>query len=304
MRLNYFYFGLLILISMGCSTSQIDNKSAIKKNPTIDFQGHRGCRGLMPENTIPAFKKALDFGVETLEMDVVITKDKEVILSHEPWFSHEICLDPNGEEIAQEEETVHRIYEMTYEETKAYDAGLKPHPRFPEQKKLEVSKPLLSDVIKESEYYAEQLERSRPFYNIETKCRPEGDSTYHPAPEEFVDLVVAVIQKHGIEDRAIIQSFDIRTLQVAKSKYPKIKLALLIENLKSPEKNIETLGFTPDIYSPNYTLVNDKLISFSKEKGMKVIPWTVNETSEMEKLIALGVDGIITDFPDRIPSGY
>jgi glycerophosphoryl diester phosphodiesterase len=304
MRLTYFCFGLLVVISMGCTNSKIENKSAIKETPTIDFQGHRGCRGLMPENTIPAFKKALDLGVETLEMDVVITHDKKVILSHEPWFSHEIALKPDGGEISLDEETSHRIYAMNYDETKAYDVGLKPHPRFPEQKKISINKPLLTDVIKQSEYYAVQLGRSAPFYNIETKCRPEGDSIFHPAPEEFVDLLVGVIQESGIEDRVIVQSFDIRTLQTAKSKYPDIKLALLIENSKSPQENIETLGFTPDIYSPDYALVDDELISFSKEKGMKVIPWTVNETEEMEKLIALGVDGIITDFPDRIPSGY
>lgn len=113
----------------------------------FDKQGHRGCRGLMPENTIPAMLKALDLGVTTLEMDVVITKDKKVILSHEPWFGREITTKPDGSFIGDREERKYNLYWMTFEETKAFDVGMKTNPRFPTQEKMKVTKPLLSDVI-------------------------------------------------------------------------------------------------------------------------------------------------------------
>ncbi|MGB6035695.1 MAG: glycerophosphodiester phosphodiesterase [Cryomorphaceae bacterium] len=273
-----------------------------ESNKKLDFQGHRGCRGLMPENTIPAFEKALDLGVTTLEMDVVITKDNKVLLSHEPWFSHEIAIDPNGTSISEEDERNHRIYEMSYEDTQAYDVGMKAHPRFPDQEKIKAKKPLLSDVIIFAEAHAKETSRPLPYYNIETKSLPAGDGIFHPEPEKFVDLLMAVINEGGASDRTTIQSFDVRTLQVAKTKYPKMKLVLLVENTETPEQNLQSLGFTPDIYSPDYALVDDDLISFAKEKGMKIIPWTVNEREEMNELIDMGVDGLITDYPNRLPT--
>jgi glycerophosphoryl diester phosphodiesterase len=300
--LPYFLFCTFVL---ACSESTIENTTEVEKNVSyknLDFQGHRGCRGLLPENTISAFKKALDLGVNTLEMDVVITKDKRVILSHEPWFSHEIALDPDGHPISSDAEKSHRIYAMSYEETKSYDVGTKPHPRFPNQEKFKAFKPLLIDVINESEAYAAKEGRPLPFYNIETKSLPAGDGIFHPEPEEFIDLLVAVIKHANIQDRTTIQSFDVRTLQVAKAKYPDMKLVLLVENDETPAQNLQKLGFTPDIYSPDYVLVDAALIAFAQQKDMKVIPWTVNERQEMESLIALGVDGLITDYPDRLPN--
>jgi glycerophosphoryl diester phosphodiesterase len=300
--LPYLFF---CTFALACSESNIENTSKVKEsesNGKLDFQGHRGCRGLLPENTIPAFQKALDLGVTTLEMDVVITKDKKVILSHEPWFSHEIALDPEGNSITLEDEKNHRIYGLTYKETQAYDVGKKAHPRFPDQAKFKAKKPLLSDVIAFAEAHAKETSRPLPYYNIETKSLPVGDGLFHPEPEEFVDLLVAAIKNGGIAERTTIQSFDVRTLQVAKRKYPELKLVLLIENTETPAQNLQTLGFTPDIYSPDYALVDDALIAFAKQKEMKVIPWTVNEREEMDRMISMGVDGLITDYPDRLPS--
>jgi len=300
--LPYLFF---CTFAFACSESTSENTSEVKESESkkkLDFQGHRGCRGLLPENTIPAFEKALDLGVTTLEMDVVITKDKKVILSHEPWFSHEIALDPNGAPISEEDEKNHRIYGMSYEETQAYDVGMKPHPRFPDQEKIKAEKPLLSDVIAFAEAHAKRSSRPLPYYNIETKSLPIGDDLFHPEPEEFVDLLMTVIGGADVSERTFIQSFDVRTLQVTKTKYSKMKLVLLVENTETPEQNLQSLGFTPDIYSPDYALVDDDLISFAKEKGMKIIPWTVNEHEEMNELIDMGVDGLITDYPDRLPA--
>ena len=127
----------------------------------FDKQGHRGCRGLMPENTVPAMIRAIDLGVSTLEMDVVITKDRNVILSHEPWFGAEITTKPDGTYMGDREERKFNIYWMTWEQTKTFDVGLKPHPRFPSQEKFAVTKPLLSEVF--DSIKATMMTRRRPF---------------------------------------------------------------------------------------------------------------------------------------------
>ncbi|MEO8794298.1 MAG: glycerophosphodiester phosphodiesterase [Daejeonella sp.] len=264
----------------------------------IDIQGHRGCRGLMPENTVPAMLNALQLNVTTLEMDVVITSDKQVILSHEPFFSHEISLKPNSEPITEAEEKSFNIYKMTYDQTQTFDVGLKKHPRFPEQKKLAITKPLLSAVIDSAESFVSKNGLKKPFYNIEIKSAKEGDFIFHPAPEEYVKLVMKVIQEKNISDRVIIQSFDIRSLKIMHQNYPGIKTALLVEDNADIKSQLKNLGFKPDIYSPDYNLLNLKMIKYCHKKGIKVIPWTVNTISEMTNLIRLGVDGLITDYPD------
>jgi glycerophosphoryl diester phosphodiesterase len=266
----------------------------------FDKQGHRGCRGLMPENTIPAMLEALSLGVTTLEMDVVITKDKKVVLSHEPWFESEITTKPDGTFIPASDAMKYNIYQMDYEEIKKYDVGMKPHPRFPKQAKIKVYKPLLKDLLDSITNYMMTRRRPFPFFNIETKCSPAGDAIYHPKPEEFVELLMAVIKEKGIEDRVIIQSFDFRTLQYINKKYPAIKTAALVE--ATDKRNIETLvkdlGFTPSIYSPAYQLVNNSVMTACHSKNIKVIPWTVNEKAKIEELKKMGVDGVITDYPD------
>jgi glycerophosphoryl diester phosphodiesterase len=266
----------------------------------FDKQGHRGCRGLMPENTFPAMKTALDLGVTTLEMDVVITKDKKVILSHEPFFNHEISTKPDGSLVKEAEESSLNIYKMDYEEVKNYDVGMKPHPRFLQQQKLKVYKPLLSDLLDSVQQYMTTGKRALPFFNIETKTSPSTDNIYHPEPAEFVDLLMAVIKEKGIEDRVIIQSFDFRTLQYLHKNYPAIKTAMLIEDFdeRGLKDQVKALGFTPTIYSPDFKMVNEELVKRCHEQNIKVIPWTVNDKVNMERLKAMGVDGIISDYPN------
>ncbi|MDX2049235.1 MAG: glycerophosphodiester phosphodiesterase [Chitinophagaceae bacterium] len=271
----------------------------------FDVQGHRGCRGLMPENTIPAMIKALQLGVTTLEMDAVITKDKQVIVSHEPFFGWEISTTPDGKTFSFKEEKNYNIYRMNYDEVRQWDVGLKPHPRFPQQQKIKAYKPLLAEVIDSAEQYIKASSLQPVDYNIETKSDDATDNTFHPAPEEFVDLLIGVIREKKIEKRVIIQSFDIRTLQVMHRKHPKIRTALLIEGFnKSPiQENLNKLGFTPAIYSPEFLLVNEEMVKFCHEKGMLLIPWTVNDRKNIDRLIQSGVDGIITDYPDLISPG-
>jgi glycerophosphoryl diester phosphodiesterase len=288
---------LILALVIACHVAQKTEQAVL---PAFDKEGHRGCRGLMPENTLPAMLSALDMNVTTLEMDVVITKDEQVILSHEPFFNHEITTKPNGEYVNEQEEKGLNIYTMSFPETQKFDVGLKPHPRFPRQQKLKAKKPLLSEVIDNVEASVKLKGISKVFYNIETKCSPFTDNTYHPAPELFVELVMNVIQKKKISDRTIIQSFDFRTLKIVNQKYPHVRTAALIEDFdKRPlEKHLEELGYTPAIYSPAYSLVTKELVDKCHQHKMKIIPWTVNDKSMIDQLKSLGVDGIITDYPD------
>ena len=282
------------------------------QNPKFDVQGHRGARGLMPENTIPAFLLALDSGVTTLEMDLVITKDKQVIVSHEPWMSAAYCLDPSGREIKEKDEKKYNIFRMDYEQVKQWDCGSKVNSRFPEQKKMKASKPLLSEVIVAVENHIKNFTKYEVDYNIEVKSEAETDGKFHPKPEEFSDLTYRLIDQYLPWDRVIIQSFDLRVLRYWHKKYPDVKLALLIDNLKTITENMNELGFAPDIYSPDYklldknevTTVHSRTPSRELKPGQKigkvrVIPWTVNDEKEMTELKEMGVDGIITDYPDR-----
>ena len=267
---------------------------------TIDVQGHRGCRGIMPENTVQGFIKALSLGVTTLEMDVVISKDKHVVVSHEPYFAHEISTSPSGEEIPKGTDNEHNIYQLTYDEIRQYDVGLRGHSGFPRQEKVDAYKPLLSEVIRKSEEYVAEHGLKRPIYNIEIKRNPEGDGIFNPPVDEFVQLVVERISDHAIADRVCVQSFDVESLQEVKRMAPELTLALLIANTNSFEKNIESLGFEPDVYSPFFGLVTEDLVKACRKRGMRVIPWTVNEEKDMRKMIELDVDGIITDYPEEL----
>jgi glycerophosphoryl diester phosphodiesterase len=288
---------LLILLMNFSLVSLAQSSSNMEQ---LDKQGHRGCRGLYPENTIPGFLKAIDLGVTTLEMDLVITKDKKVILSHEPFFNHEITTLPNGEYVSESNERELNIYKMLYSEVKKYDVGQKAHPRFLQQQKIKANKPLLTEVIDSVEMHAKTNNKQPLFYNIETKIQPQTDNVYHPEPQEFVDLIMAVILEKKIQNRVIVQSFDSRSLQYLHQKYPSIKTALLVEafDKKSFEKQIEDLGFTPTIYSPAQELVDLNLVQECRSKKIKLIPWTVNDLETIRRFVALGVDGIITDYPN------
>lgn len=292
-------FAAIIFICSGACSSHI-NPSFTPLNKTPDLQGHRGCRGLMPENTIPAFIKALQLNVTTLEMDAIITKDGEVIISHEPFFNHEITTKPNGDTVAEAEERSLNIYTMNYDSVMKYDVGIKPHPRFPQQQKMHAIKPRLKDVIDTAESYCLTHKRKPVYYNIETKSLPEGDNIYHPLPGPFVEAIVQVIKEKHIEERVIIQSFDIRTLQYLHQHYPAMQTALLVEEEDTTTfaQQIKGLGFIPAIYSPAYQLVTPLLVQQCHAMNIKLIPWTVNDKEKMKYLLKLGVDGLISDYPD------
>ena len=275
-------------------------QSSSNQLPAFDKQGHRGCRGLMPENTVAAMLNAIDLGVTTLEMDIIITKDRQPVLSHEPFFNHEITTKTDGSYITEAEEKSLNIYKINYSEVKNFDVGQKPHPRFLNQQKVKAVKPLLVDLIDSVEAYCKNKNLPLPFYNIETKTQPLTDNIYHPGPAEFVDLLMNVIILKGIEGRVTIQSFDFRTLQHLHQKFPDINTAMLIGDFdnRTLEEQIKSLGFVPTIYSPEFSLVDQALIKDCHDKGLKIIPWTVNAKDEITRLKSIGVDGIITDYPN------
>jgi glycerophosphoryl diester phosphodiesterase len=266
----------------------------------FDLQGHRGARGLVPENTIPAFRRALELGVTTLEMDVVVSADGVVVVSHEPWMARAKCLAPDGAPIPADEARAHRIYEMPYERIAAYDCGRRLED-FPEQEAVSAPKPRLRDVLEMAETYVDTHDRGPVFYNIETKSRPDWDDTLHPEPEAFVRRVLAVVTAAGVAPRTTIQSFDPRTLEAAHRQNATVRTALLVGTAGNQglDDNLATLSFVPDIYSPNAELVDSALVSAVHDRALALIPWTVNDPDAMARLVRLGVDGLITDYPDR-----
>lgn len=290
---------ILAMCLLGCKAKQ--EKQTVQLLPgeiqtpfNFDLQGHRGARGLYPENSLVAFEKAIELGINTLELDVVVTKDHQILVSHDPFFNHIICLDSLGNTINKEAELNLNIYQTTYSQVQQFDCGSIKHPQFPEQTNSTISKPLLLDVIVQSELLSDQ----KINYNIEIKSTPEGDNKYHPTPQVFADLFIKTILGRVPMERLTIQSFDFRVLRYIHQAYPDYKLTALVYK-DSVKTNLDALGFIPDSYSPEHTLLTAEIVTELQAKGMKVIPWTINEASRMKTVLGWGVDGIITDYPDR-----
>lgn len=267
--------------------------------PNFDWQGHRGARGLVPENSIPAFLKALEYPyVTTLELDLAVSKDHQLIVSHEPWFNPSICRLPNGDSIRRNEETRHLIYQMDVATIRTYDCGSLGNPRFPEQQKQRTHKPTLRELVETVR--AQRPDRATTIqWNIEIKSNPDWDGLRHPPIDSFAQLVLDELTALDLLTKANVQSFDVRPLQYLHQKAPTLRLALLVENVRGLHFNLDRLGFKPDIYSPYFHLITRKTVRRCHQKGIKIIPWTVNDTRDMQGLVRMGVDGIITDYPDR-----
>jgi len=263
----------------------------------IDIQGHRGARGLYPENTLRGFTEAVKLGVNTLELDIVISADKQVVVSHEAWMNEDFCSLPDGTRV--ENGKKYNLFQMTYAEIKMFDCGKRGNPEFPNQEAIPSYKPLLSEVITTIENYTRENNLAPINYNIELKSEPE-DNLFNPPAEIFVDLVTSEIKKYHLGHRINIQSFDVRLLKEMRKKDPVMKIGLLVENKDSLGTNLSQLGFLPGTYSPEFVLVDTALVEEVHRFGMKIVPWTVNEKKDMEKFLSMGVDGIISDYPDRL----
>lgn len=269
------------------------------QKPVLEIQGHRGCRGLMPENTLVGFVHAVDLGVRVLELDVCISADSQVVVSHEPWLSREICLPHEMMNQNEEREPLELKFfsRITYGHIASYDCGSKGHPNFPQQQKQFAQKPLLRDVFLVMEEKAGEL--GYPIrYNIELKSRPEWDGVKQPGPEQSLPLLLAEIERAELSDVVSIQSFDYRALRLLHELRPDLPVVQLVEENPLLAVELKRLGFKPDVYSPWHKLVTRAMVRSAHRKGIRVIPWTVNEAADMQRLAAMGVDGLITDYPN------
>jgi len=300
--------GAIFLGSCGNSApeEQPSDEDMTSQDPTtegpvgLEIQGHRGCRGLLPENTVPGFVLAIREGADVLEMDLCIAGDGSVIVSHEPWMSHEICSTPDGQRISAELERSHNLHKLTAAQIKTYDCGTALHPRFPEQRKLPAHKPTLAEVVKVTETVPLLDRPGRIRYNMEIKHSIELEPQFCPDPTTFVQKVLAEVNRLGIADRTCIQSFSAPVMEEVHKQAPDMTTAWLIESEGAVKDQLNLLTFTPDIYSPHWALIDAEDVRFLQEAGIRVIPWTVNEPEDLLTVMEMGVDGMITDYPDRL----
>ena len=291
-------FCLFTLFFATCHPPQYNAQS--KPKQAFDWQGHRGARGLLPENTIPAFIKALDLGVTTLELDLAVSKDSQLIISHEPFLNPDICQNADNSRLNKKEAEKKRIWLMTADEVRKYDCGSLGNPRFLTQQRMRVFKPTLAEMVDAVKTYCKEKNRPLPYFNIEIKSMPAWDEKFTPSVKTFAQLTLASIKQLKIYEKACIQSFDVRALEAIHQLDPQITTALLIETQGTIEANLTKISFKPSIYSPDFKLVDKNVVDFCHSKNIRIIPWTVNEVMDMKNMIKLGVDGMITDYPDRI----
>lgn len=296
---------LVCLIFAGFRSCKSNSEKEQETRPValvsaVQVQGHRGDRGNFPENSIPGFISAVKKGVDVIELDVVISQDTLVVVSHEPYMASLFASSLTGDSIKKANERSYNIYEMSYDSIRKFDVGSRGNRLFPDQVKMSTYKPLLSEVIDSVETYLTANGLPQVKYNIEIKSVEFEYGKYQPQPEEYVDIVMEIIKEKGIEERINIQSFDPAILNWMHQKYPETEIAYLVSN-GGIDQNLALLDFTPEIYSPNFRLVkNEQFVDSIRSMKMEIIPWTVNEKEDIQMMIDLKVDGIITDYPERV----
>lgn len=261
--------------------------------------GHRGCRGLYPENTLISFIEAIKMGVHAIELDVVVSGDGKIVVSHEPFMSQTTCLKPDGQALTEEEDKVYNLYEMTYDEIKTFDCGLKTHPKFPNQKSIAAHKPLLSETIEACDAFAASI-KSSVEYIIEIKSNAAYYGELYPNPKDYVNAIVNTLDDYQIYDRIVLKSFDVAVLNEFKKRRPQQKVSLLINREESIKDKLQELKFTPEILGTYFELLDKDIVTHYKSKGFKIYPWTINELADIQRIMSYGVDGIITDYPNRV----
>jgi glycerophosphoryl diester phosphodiesterase len=270
------------------------------KRPEV--HGHRGCRGLLPENTLPAFLHALELGVDVLELDVVISADQQVVISHEPWLAARLGRGPAGERLSLEREQEHNLYHLPYATIQQCVVGEWPHPDFAAQQPHATYRPLLREMLATVEAACLRLGRPAVGYSVELKSTPAGDDVFHPTPARFVELVTAELHAAAVQARTTLLSFDARILQAARQLVPGQALCLLTEVPTSAAELFGQLGFVPDVFGPDYRLLSPALVQelSATYPQLRLVPWTVNELPAMQQAAQWGVSGITTDYPDRL----
>lgn len=280
-----FAFFLMLLALASC-----------RPKPSIDVQAHRGGAGLMPENTIAAMKNALDLGVNTLEFDLHLSADGQVVVSHDSYFHERYSTRPDGS-LVQEEDSREFLYTMPYDSIAKYDVGLRPVDRWPGQVKMAAVKPLASELIDFAESYAKKPVN----YNIEIKSWPgEGEGTLWPEYRVFCDTCIPLLLSKQLGDRLTVQSFDVRALNYMHAKWPELILSYLTEDYDGGdiETLLDRLDFVPRWWSPESSVVTRENVTWCHAHGIGVVPWTVDDPAEMRRLVDCGVEAIISNYPD------
>jgi glycerophosphoryl diester phosphodiesterase len=286
----------------------------------FDLQGHRGARGLLPENTLPGFAKALEIGVTTLETDLAVTRDGVIVLSHDPVLNPDITRGLDGAWLPVPGPAVNSL---TLAELGAFDVGrIRPSTkyaqRFAQQQPVDGARiPTLLQLFELA-----KASGKSPRFNIETKLSPERPGET-PDPETFTRLVVEAVRAAGLATRTTIQSFDWRTLLVARKLAPEIETVCLTYEATLRDK-VDADGRRPSpwlagldplahggsiprlvkaagcgTWSPLFSELSSQSVAEAHALGLKVVPWTVNAPADMARVIDMGVDGLITDYPDR-----
>jgi glycerophosphoryl diester phosphodiesterase len=260
--------------------------NASNKHTKIKIHGHRGASGMLPENTLAAFKYAIENKIDVLELDLQMTKDKEIVIYHDKNINTDIC---NG--ISKP------IKMLSLNEIKEYDCGSKKNVNFSEQQPISGEKiPTFIELIHliQSEYKYKTIEM-----NIEIKTEKSLDTD--DEVYEFSNKLIDILHKYNITNNVIIQSFDVRALKDVKEIDPSIKTSYIIEELSSLDNLIQIskqLGVK--IISPEYKLMNKNIVTQLHENGFEVLPWTINDINISKQNIEYGVDGIITDYPKQL----
>jgi glycerophosphoryl diester phosphodiesterase len=283
----------------------------------FDLQGHRGARGLAPENTLPAFERALAIGVTTLELDVSLSADGVVVIAHDPFLNPLFTRDAGGQWLSGSRGPL--IRSLSLAQLQSYDVGrIQPGTpyasTFGSQQAVDGTHiPTLAALFERVRMLGDQNVR----FNIETKINPEQPEN-SASPEQLTDALLQVVRDAGMLARVSIQSFDWRTLQQVQRLEPGIATVYLTvqsPNNDSVRSGTWTAGFKiaqhasvpamvkaagGAVWSPNGGALTQALVQQAQALGLKVIPWTINQASDMERLIGWGVDGLITDYPDRL----
>lgn len=276
-------------------------KTDIMMNSYVDVQAHRGGAGLMPENTLQSMKNAIDMGVNTLELDLQVSADGQVVVSHDAYFHPRYATRPDGSIVGKDDPKEY-IYTMPYSEVKRYDVGSRESEVWPGKACLPAYKPLADELLDFTEGYTAKTGRSPMRYNIEIKCRAgKGEGKNWPEYHEFVDKCMEVMLSKGLGDRLVVQCFDVRALNYMHEKYPEVKLSYLTGTKdKDFDEYMGKLNFIPDWISPHYSNVDAEFCKKAWEKGMKIVPWTVDEPEDIQRMIDLKVEAIISNYPDRL----
>lgn len=294
---NFVLMAAVAALAVSCGTPK-------QKVYITDVQAHRGGMGLYPEESLDAMINAVNLGVNTLEMDLCVTGDKQVILSHDKYFHHRYATRPDGTPVNAEDPREY-LWHMPYSEIVKYDVGQKPNPDWPEKQCIPAQKTLAAEVIDAVEAYTKEHHLAPMKYNIEIKSDPDWDGGIEgrdwPEYKEFTDLCMAMLDARGLGDRLIIQCFDERALNYIHKEYPGHILSYLVEDWETDyDEYMSKLDFMPEWLSPPYENVDQELMDRAHKDGMKVVTWTVDDKDEMRRLIGLGVEGIISNYPNRL----